>query len=174
MNNPLVIKPHSVIWTTDVDWALNNLFCSEVTESDGLIQQSSVVCPDRKPRQRNRKTCYARRGDVVRDRRKQTDGVVKEGVSEAQWHYRHSRKKLDGFWRKSEVCSGGFYSFETQNQSRIPPVRSYRRKNCVLVAFPVLVSDVTASSDFKTVNRSVYKCPVKHRCWLKQEWTVKR
>lgn len=108
MNNPLVIKPHSVIWTTDVDWALNNLFCSELTESDGLIQQSSVVCPDRKPRQRNRKTCYARRGDVVRDRRKQTDGVVKEGFSEAQWHYRHSRKKLDGFWRKSEVCSGGF------------------------------------------------------------------
>lgn len=41
-----------------------------------------------------------------------------------------------------------FYSFENQSQSRIPPVRSYRRKkNCVLVAFPVLVSEVTASSD---------------------------
>lgn len=49
-----------------------------------------------------------------------------------------------------------FYSFETQSQSRIPPVRSYRWKNCVLGAFPVLVSEVTASSD-STVNRSVYK-----------------
>ena len=36
-----------------------------------------------------------------------------------------------------------FFSFETQSQSRIPPVKSYRRKNRVLVA------EVTASSDSK-------------------------
>lgn len=42
-----------------------------------------------------------------------------------------------------------FYSFETQSQGRIPPVSSGRRRNGVLVAFPVLASEVTASSDSK-------------------------
>lgn len=104
------------------DWALNNRFCSEVTSVRRI--QPPVICgvSGQKPEAEKRENLLHKERRCCTRQPKQTDGVVIDGFSEVQWHYRHSWKKLDGFWRKSEVCSGGFIALRP-SQSRIPPLR---------------------------------------------------